>query len=110
MQEIPNKKNINNETTIGIDLGIKDFAILSNGEKIENPKYLNKFEKRIKHYNRSFKRKQKGSKNREKNRLKLAKCYEKLVNKRMDFLHKLSIAIIKQYDTICVENSILVVW
>ena len=89
---------------IGIDLGIKDFAITSCGEIIENPKWLRKSEQRIKKLQRSLSRKQKGSKNREKARIRLAKAYEKLVNQRRDFLHKLSSKIIHENQVIVLED------
>jgi putative transposase len=89
---------------VGIDLGIKDFAVTSDGEVFENPKWLRKSEQRIKFLQRSLSRKKKGSKNREKARLKLAKAYEKLVNQRQDFLHKLSSKIISENQVIVLED------
>ena len=89
---------------IGIDLGIKDLVIDSNGIKYENPKYQVKFEKKIKHLNRLYSKKTKGSKNKEKTRLKLAVAHEKLSNKRKDNLHKLTTKLIKENDVICIEN------
>lgn len=89
---------------IGIDLGIKDLVIDSNGNKYENPKYLNKIEKKIKHLNRLYSKKIKGSKNQEKVRLKLAVAHEKLCNKRKDNLHKITTKLIKENDVICIEN------
>ena len=89
---------------IGIDLGIKDLIIDSNGTKYENPKYINKSEKKIKHLNRMFSKKQKDSKNKEKTRIKLATAYEKLSNKRKDSLHKITTKLIKENDVICIEN------
>lgn len=89
---------------IGIDLGIKDLVIDSNGTKYENPRYIAKFEKKIKHLNRLFSKKQKDSKNREKLRIKLATAHEKLCNKRKDNLHKITTKIIKENDVICIEN------
>ena len=89
---------------IGIDLGIKDLVIDSNGIKYENPKYLNKVEKKIKHLQRLYSKKTKDSKNREKARLKLAAAHEKLGNKRKDNLHKITTKLIKENDIICIEN------
>ena len=89
---------------VGIDLGIKDFAVTSDGEVFENPKWLRKSEQRVKFLQRSLSRKKKGSKNREKSRLKLAKAYEKLVNQRQDFLHKLSSKIINENQVIVLED------
>jgi len=81
--------------SVGIDLGIKDFAILSDGTKVENPD-IKKFNKRIEKLHRNLSRKKKGSKNRDKARLKLARLYEKVDNIKTDFLHKLSHKIINK--------------
>lgn len=89
---------------VGIDLGLKEFAILSDGTKIENPKWLRKTEKKIKFLQKSLSRKQKGSNNYEKTRLKLAKLYEKITNQRRDFLHKLSSKIIHENQVIVLED------
>ena len=93
--------------TAGIDVGIKEFATVYDGENthhIENPKYLQKSEKRLIKLQRQLSRKQKGSKNWEKARRKVAKQHQKIVNQRKDFLHKVSSAITKQYDAIVVES------
>lgn len=89
---------------IGIDLGIKDLVIDSNGNKYENPKYQVKVEKKIKHLQRLYSKKKKDSKNQEKIRLKLAIAHEKLCNKRKDNLHKITTKLIKENDIICIEN------
>lgn len=89
---------------IGIDLGIKDLVIDSNGNKYSNPKYQVRAEKKIKHLQRLYSKKTKGSKNREKARLKLAIAHEKLSNKRKDNLHKLTTKLIRENDLICIEN------
>ena len=92
----------NNE--IGIDLGIKEFAITSDGEMIENPKYLRKSEKKLRKLQKDLSRCQKGSKNREKCRIKVAKQHEKITNQRKDFLHKLSKQFICENQTVVLEN------
>lgn len=89
---------------IGIDLGIKEFCITSDGEMIENPKYLRKSEKRLRKLQKDLSRCQKGSKNREKCRIKVAKQHERITNQRKDFLHKLSKRIICENQTIVLEN------
>lgn len=89
---------------VGIDLGIKEFAILSDGTKVENPKWLRKIEKRIKIIQKSLSRKQKQSKNYERTRKKLAKIHEKILNQRKDFLHKLSSKIIYENQVIVLED------
>ncbi|NPA54007.1 MAG: IS200/IS605 family element transposase accessory protein TnpB, partial [Aquificae bacterium] len=93
--------------TAGIDVGIKEFAIIYDGENtytIKNPKYLQKAEKKLIKLQRELSRKQKGSKNYEKSRQKVAKQHQKIANQRKDFLHKVSSAITKQYDAIVVES------
>jgi len=89
---------------VGIDLGIKDFAITSDGEIFENPKWLRKSEKRLRKLQKDLSRKEKGSKNRRKARLKLAKQHEKIVNQRKDYLHKLSSKIINENQVIVLED------
>ena len=89
---------------VGIDLGIKDFAITSNGEVFENPKWLRKSEKGLKKLQRDLSRKKKGSKNREKARLKIVKQHEKIANQRKDFLHKLSSYIISENQAMVIED------
>lgn len=92
------------ENKIGIDLGIKEFAITSDGEMIENHKYLRKSEKRLRKLQKDLSRCKKGSKNREKCRVKVAKQYEKVANQRKDFLHKLSKRLINENQVICLED------
>lgn len=89
---------------IGIDLGLKDFAITSDGEKFENPKFLRKSEQRLKMLQRRLSKKQKVSKNYEKARIKLAKQHEKIANQRTDFLQKLSTNLVKNHDLIALES------
>ena len=91
-------------SVVGIDLGIKDFAITSGGEKIDNPKYLAKSTKKLKRLQRQMSKKQKGSNNRNKSRIKLARQFEKVSNQRNDFLHKLSTQLVKNHDIVCVED------
>lgn len=92
------------EKEIGIDLGIKDLCITSDGDKYKNPKTLKKYEKKLARLNRSISRKQKGSKNFQKIKRKLAKCYEKISNIRCDYLHKVSHKIINENQVIITEN------
>ena len=100
------KKQIEHANAVGIDLGIKDFAILSDGTKIENPKFLRIKEQRLKVLQKRLSRKQKGSNNRNKQRIKVAKLHEKITNERKDFLQKLTTKLVKesQFDTFCLEN------
>lgn len=89
---------------IGIDLGISKFITTSDYFEVLNPKYLEKEEAKLKKLHKSLSRKPRGSKNYEKARLKLAKCYEKISNQRKDFLHKLSTLLVKEYDIIAIED------
>ena len=89
---------------IGIDLGIKEFAVTSDGEHIENPKYFKNSEKKLVKLQKELSRKSIGSNNRNKARIKVARQYEKIVNQRKDFLHKLSTKLVKDYDVICIED------
>lgn len=84
--------------TLGIDLGIKDFATFSDGAKVANPKHLSKKAKKLARAQRQMSRKAKGSKNRNKARLKVAKLHEKVSACRTDFLHKLTHSLIENQD------------
>ena len=89
---------------IGIDLGIKDFTIISDEAIIENPKYLQKSLNKLAILQRKLSRKSKGSSNRNKVRIKVARLFEKISNQREDFMQKLSTMLIKEYDIICMED------
>ena len=93
-----------NNNEIGIDLGIKEFCITSDGEMIENPKYLRKSEKKLRKLQKDLSRCQKGSKNREKCRIKVARQHEKIANQRKDFLHKLSKRITDENQVVVLES------
>lgn len=98
------KAKISEGTSVGIDLGIKDYAILSDGTKYSNPKYYENDRLKLKVLQQKFARTQKGSNRHQVMRLKVARQYRKITNSRIDFLHKLSTDLIKRYDTICLEN------
>ena len=89
---------------VGIDLGIKEFAITSDGEFFSNPKNLKKSEKRLKKLQKDLSRKQKGSNNRRKARIKVAKIHEKIANQRKDMLHKVSTQLINENQVIVIED------
>lgn len=93
-----------NNNAVGIDLGIKNFAITSDGEIFDNPKFLRNSEKRLKKLQQELSRCKKGSNNRQKCRIKVAKQYEKIANQRLDFLHKLSKQLINENQVICLES------
>lgn len=88
----------------GVDVGIESFAALSNGVHIENPRYLNKSSRQLRRAQRRLSRKSRGSKRYEKQRVKVARIHEKVANQRADYLHKLSTALIRDYDLIAVED------
>ncbi|MGQ9781841.1 MAG: RNA-guided endonuclease InsQ/TnpB family protein [Nitrososphaeria archaeon] len=89
---------------VGIDVGIRHFLTDSEGRQVENSKFYQKTLERIKVVQHRLSKKKKGSKNRQKQRIKLAKAYEKLTNQRNDLLHKLSSFYVNNYDVICVED------
>ena len=103
-EELPTKVPITYETSVGIDAGLKDFAVLSNGQVFENPKYLEKAEKRLKVLQMRLSKKQKGSKRRERARLAVAKAHEKVKNCRTDYIHKVSSRIIRENQTVIIED------
>lgn len=100
--DITTLENTNNY--IGLDLGIKEFCITSDGEMIENPKYLKKSLDKLAKLQRELSRKSKGSSNRNKARIKVARLQEHITNQRKDFLHKLSTKIIRNNDIVCIED------
>ena len=97
-------KLLKTDKGIGIDLGIKDFAITSEAEIIDNPKYYRKYEDKLAKLQRQLSKKQKGSNNRNKTRLKVARLHEKIANTRTDFLQKLSTRLINENQIICLED------
>ena len=102
--EISPEKLPDNGKSVGIDLGITDFATLDNGEKIKAPKPLKKQLRKLRKTQRSLSRKQKGSKRREKAQLRVAKIHAKIKDTRTDFLHKLSTRLIRENQTIVLED------
>lgn len=92
------------DCVVGIDLGLKEFAVTSDNEHIENPKYLKKSLQKLAKLQRALSRKSSGGSNRNKARIKVARQFEKIANQRKDFLNKLSTKFIKEYDVICIEN------
>lgn len=92
------------DSNIGIDLGLKEFAICSNGDVFDNPKWLRKANYRLKLEQRRLSKMQKFSNNWNKQRIKVAKIHEKIVNQRKDYLHKISTKIIRENQIICLED------
>jgi len=98
-KELPVKKAIKEKTTIGINLGIKTFIVTSAGKEFDNPKFLKKSLSKLKYIQRKYsKKKGKRTKHR------LATLHEKVTNERKDFLHKTSTILIKNHDSICIED------
>jgi len=90
--------------SIGIDLGIKDFLVLSNGSKIKNHRFLKHHERQLKLHQQHLSRKTKGSSRYEKERIKVAKIHEKITNSRMDLIHKITLNLVKDFDKIYLED------
>ena len=101
---LPEKQLPVKESTVGIDFGLKTFLTTSKGEKIYSPEYLKQSLDKLQKLSRKHSKKQKGSKNKEKERIKLARLHEKISNQRLDFLHKLSSRLISENQAICIEN------
>ena len=97
-------KAINPSLSIGIDVGLKEFAVTSDGEIFENPRHLRKSEKRLIKYQRSLSRKEKGSNNKERSRVVLARLHRKVSFQRNDFINKFVSSITKMNDVVCVED------
>ena len=95
---------VHNSNAIGIDVGIKTFYSDSNENVVSNPKYLEKSLKKLAREQRRLSRKKKGSNNRNKQRKKVALIYEKITNQRDDFLQKQSTKLIRENQTICIED------
>jgi len=104
VEETPFIKPSNGGSIIGIDLGLKTLATLSNGSKISNPRHMRKHQEKIASLQRVSDKKMKGSKNREKAKLKVAIEFEKIKNTRRDFLHRLSHNLVNSYSFIALED------
>ena len=96
------RTNITKE--IGIDLGLKEFLVTSDGFKVDNPKFLRSSLDKIKKLNKLHSRKKKGSNNREKCRLKLAKMHKKIANQRKHFIHCVSNELLNENQVLCLET------
>ncbi|GEN36878.1 transposase [Aneurinibacillus danicus] len=95
---------VDQEKAVGIDLGLKDFAIFSDGKKEKAPKYFRKYEKQLAKAQRTMTRRTRGGANWRKARIKVAKIHEKITNARHDFLHKLSTKLIRENQVISTED------
>lgn len=90
--------------SVGIDLGLKDFAVTSDGIRFKNNSHLKRYGRQLAKAQKHLSRKAKGSNSRNRQRLKVAAIHEKIANTRLDLLHKVSTQIINEYDTICLED------
>ena len=90
--------------SVGIDLGLIDLMTFSDGKKISNPRIAKKYRKKLEYRQRQHSKKTKKGKNRERARVELAKTYEKINNVKLDYAHKLTADIVKNHDTICMED------
>ena len=95
---------IRTDRYVGIDLGIKDFVITSDGDKYSNPKYLKQSLSKLAKLQRGLSRKTRGGSNWDKARIKVARLYEMITNQRKDMLNKLSSELVRKYDVICIED------
>ncbi|WP_336155279.1 RNA-guided endonuclease TnpB family protein, partial [Fusobacterium polymorphum] len=102
--DVETEKLESTNKNVGIDLGIKNFALTSDEISIGNPKYLQKSLNKLAILQRKLSRKPKGSSNRNKARIKVARLFEKISNQRKDFLQRLSTELIRKYDIICMED------
>lgn len=102
--ETENVKKQETRGKIGLDLGIKDLCITSDGRKYENPKTIKKYERNLTKFQRQLAHKIKGSRNYQKKRKQIALCHEKITNTRKDYLHKISSEIISENQVIVSEN------
>ena len=92
------------DTVVGLDLGIKDFIVDSNGNRYENKHFYKNLENKLKKLNKQLSKKQKGSNNRNKARIKLAKVYEKIKNQRLNYLHQITSKLVNENQIICIED------
>ena len=104
MQDKPSKAKMVESTAVGIDLGIKDFAILSDGTKFSNPKYYECSQRKLAKLQKQFAKSKKGSHRHELLRIKIARLHKSISNQRNDMLHKLSTYLINSYDNVCLED------
>lgn len=89
---------------VGLDAGLKDFLILSTGEKVSNPRFYRKMERKLRRAQKTMSRRKPGSKRRQKAKLRVARIHRKTANCRKDFLHKLSTDIVRRFDVVCTED------
>ena len=101
-EEIPLAQKVSGQ--IGIDLGIKEMAVCSNGERVANPKFLERGERHLKYLQRQVSKKKKGGMNRRLARMKVSRHHEKVANRRRDYIHKFTIRTVRENQTVCIED------
>ena len=104
MEDTELNKFEHTDKQVGIDLGVKDFVITSDGDVFENKHFLKNEEKKMKKLQRQLSRKVKGSNNREKQRVKIAKLFERMTNKKDAYIHYVVNELLSRYDTIFMED------
>ena len=104
MEDTELKKFEHTDKQVGIDLGVKDFVITSDGEVFENKRFLKKEEKKLKKLQRQLSKKKVGSNNREKQRVKIAKLFERMTNKKDVYIHYVVNELLSHYDSIFMED------
>lgn len=92
------------DTVVGVDLGLKDFAVLSTGERVATPRFFRRAERMLKRAQRQLSRRQKGSCRRNKARVQVASIHQQIRNQRSDFLHKLSTNLVRRFSGVCLED------
>jgi len=92
------------ERTVGVDLGLKDAVVTSDGERVAAPRFYRAAQRQLRRAQRSQSRKVKGSKNRAKARARVARVHQKIAAKRNDFCHKLTTRLVKEHDAVCIED------
>ncbi len=103
-EALPAKRPVTPETTVGIDMGLTTFATISNGVEIANPKHLEKASGRLAVLQRRMSRKKKGSNRYREAKLKVAKHHQKTANQRKDHIHKFTTNLVKNHDSVCIED------
>ena len=102
--DVPLKQCAANNTAVGVDIGIKSLLVCSDEQVFENPKNTKKYEKRLAREQRKLARKKKGSNNRNKQRIRVARLHEKIANSRNDNIHKVTSKLTSENQVVCVED------
>lgn len=92
------------EAAVGIDLGLKDFATLSTGEKVQTPRFYQKAEKKLRRLQRAFSRRKLGSNRRQQAKLRIARHHQQTANRRQDFIHQFTTGVVRRFGAVCVED------